>query len=175
MTATITRSTGIKLGPGMPWGGTPPGGGYDGKTKRLDRAVARFAKWLSERIGGPVQIRFNSHRLSGGAYLSPGRDADAPFDINAPEIGVGARLVIPADVKRRRDRAWAKGQWRSLPALEHEDCWNEKTPLTYNILIHPQYLRNPDDLGEHEPGASFGYWTVNTPQEAYRLLKRLLK
>ena len=40
----ITRSLGIS--PGVPWGGPLPGGGYEGKTKRLDRAVQRFAEWL---------------------------------------------------------------------------------------------------------------------------------
>ena len=71
----ITRSLGIS--PGLPWGGPLPGGGYDGKTKRLDRAVQRFAEWLHRRIAGPVQVRFNSHRLSGGAFVYPGLDADA--------------------------------------------------------------------------------------------------
>jgi len=46
-------------------------------------------------------------------------------------------------------------------------------PLSYNVLIYPQYLRDPNDLGEERPGSRFGYWTVNTPQEAYRLLERL--
>ena len=69
----ITRSLGIS--PGLPWGGPLPGGGYDGKTKRLDRAVQRFAEWLHRRIAGPVQVRFNSHRLSGGAFVYPGLDA----------------------------------------------------------------------------------------------------
>ena len=71
----ITRSLGIS--PGLPWGGPLPGGGYDGKTKRLDRAVQRFAEWLHRRIAGPVQVRFNSHRLSGGAFVYPGLDAAA--------------------------------------------------------------------------------------------------
>ena len=71
----ITRSIGIS--PGLPWGGPLPGGGYDGKTKRLDRAVQRFAEWLHRRIAGPVQVRFNSHRLSGGAYIYPDATPDA--------------------------------------------------------------------------------------------------
>jgi hypothetical protein len=40
----ITRSIGIN--PGLPWGGPLPGRGYEGKTKRLDRAVQCFAEWL---------------------------------------------------------------------------------------------------------------------------------
>ena len=66
----ITRSVGIS--PGVPWAGPLPGGGYDGKTKRLDRAVGRFAAWLQQHFACPVEIRFNSDRLSGGAFVYPG-------------------------------------------------------------------------------------------------------
>ena len=61
-----------------------------------------------------------------------------------------------------------------LPALEWENCWTESTPLSYDVLVYPQYLRDPDDLGEHKPGDRFGYWSVGTPQEAYRLLRQLV-
>jgi len=166
----ITRSLGIS--PGLPWGGPLPGGGYDGKTKRLDRAVQRFAEWLHRRIAGPVQVRFNSHRLSGGAFVYPDAGPDARITFDTPEIGFGARLITPASVQRRRDRAWKKGEGYSLPALEWEDCWTEAVPLAYNVLIYPQYLRDPGNLGEHKPGDRFGYWSVATPQEAYRLLQQ---
>jgi hypothetical protein len=168
----ITRSIGIS--PGLPWGGPLPGGGYDGKTKRLDLAVQRFAEWLHRRIAGPVQVRFNSHRLSGGAFVYPDASPDARITFDAPEIGLGARLITPASVQRRRDRAWKKGEGYSLPALEWEDCWTEAVPLAYNVLIYPQYLRDPGNLGEHKPGDRFGYWSVTTPQEAYRLVRQLV-
>jgi hypothetical protein len=168
----ITRSIGIS--PGLPWGGPLPGGGYDGKTKRLDRAVARFARWLEARIDGPVQVRFNSHRLSGGAFVYPGLAPDTAIGFDTPEIGLSAGLITPPAVVRRRDRAWKRGEGYGLPALEWEDCWTEQTPLRYNVLIYPQFLRFPDNLGEHKAGDRFGYWTVGTPQEAYRLLKRLV-
>jgi hypothetical protein len=168
----ITRSFGIN--PGVPWGGPLPGGGYEGKTNRLDCAVQRLAEWLHARIAGPVQVRFNSHRLSGGAFVYPGLDPDARISLDTPEIGLCARLITPASVERRRDRAWKKGQGCSLPALEWEDCWTESTPLAYNVLVYPQYLREPGDLGEYKPGDRFGYWSVKTPREAYRLLQRLV-
>lgn len=168
----ITRSLGID--PGLPWGGPLPGGGYEGKTKRLDRAVQRFAEWLHARIAGPVQVRFNSDRLSGGAFVYPGLDPDARIAFDTPEIALSARLIAPPAVQRRRDRAWKCGGRRSLPSLEYEDCWTEQTPLRYNVLIYPQFLRSPDNVGEHKPGDRFGYWTAGTPQEAYRLLKRLV-
>ncbi len=168
----ITRSLGIA--PGLPWGGPLPGGGYEGKTKRLDRAVQRFAEWLHRRIAGPVQVRFNSHRLSGGAYVYPDAAPDARITLDAPEIGLGARLVTPASVQMRRDRAWNKGEGSSLPALEWENCWTESTPLSYSVLVYPQYLRDPGNLGEHKPGDRFGYWSVATPQQAYRLVRQLV-
>ena len=168
----ITRAMGIA--PGVPWGGPLPGGGYDGTTKRLDRAVQRFAEWLHQRIPGPVQVRFNSHRLSGGAFVYPDAAPDAPVTFGTPEIGLSARLITPASVQRRRDRAWNKGEGSSLPALEWEDCSTEQTPLAYNVLIYPQYLRDPGNLGEHKPGHRFGYWSVATPQEAYRLVRQLV-
>ncbi len=169
----ITRSLGIS--PGLPWGGPLPGGGYDGKTKRLDRAVQRFAEWLHRRIAGPVQVRFNSHRLSGGAFVYPGLDAAAAeITFDTPEIGLGARLITPASVQRRRDQAWDKGEGASLPALEWEDCWTESAPLSCNVLVYPQFLRDSNDLGEYKPGDRFGYWSVRTARQAYRLLQRLV-
>ncbi len=168
----ITRSLGID--PGLPWSGPLPGGGYNGKTKRLDRAVQRFAEWLHRQIAGPVQVRFNSHQLSGGAYVYPDAAPGGKITFDMPEIGLGAGLITPADVRRRRDRAWSKRKGSMLPALEWENCWTESTPLSYDVLVYPQYLRDPDDLGEHKPGDRFGYWSVGTPQEAYRLLRRLV-
>lgn len=177
MTATITRSIGIS--PGVPWAGPLPGGGYEGKTRRLDRAVQRFAEWLQEHIAGPVQIRFNSDRLSGGAYVYPGA---RKIEMDTPEIGLSAGLIISASVKQERDRAWKSDEWRLLPRLESLDCWTEETPLDYNVLVYPQFLRNANDRGENRqtiPGFwkenDFGYWTVKTPQEAYRLLRKLAK
>jgi len=170
MTKTITRSSGIS--PGVPWAGPLPGGGHDGKTKRLDRAVVRFAEWLRAHLPGPVQIRFNSDRLSGGAFVYPGARGAVTFD--TPEIGLTARLIMPEHVKQEREKAWEEGNWRRLVSVERLDCWTEETPLSYHVLIYPQFLRFPDNLGEYKPGSRFGYWTAGTPQEAYRLLKRLV-
>ena len=49
------------------------------------------------------------------------------------------------------------------------------------MLVYPQFLRNADDRGETRQTPrfwkenDFGYWTVKTPQEAYRLLRKLAK
>jgi hypothetical protein len=158
----ITRSIGIA--PGIPWAGPLPGGGYDGRTKHLDRAVMRFAKWLQAHVGGAVQVRFNSHRLSGGAYTGPGAGpkAHGPIAIDRPEIGLSARLAIPKAMWERPEWTWTDAELEALP-------------LHYHILVYPQFLRNPRDLGERKPDDDYGYWTVTTSQEAYRLLRQLLR
>lgn len=46
-----------------------PGGGYEGITRKLDRAVLRAAGWLGRRFNRPVLLRFNSDRRSGGAWF----------------------------------------------------------------------------------------------------------
>jgi hypothetical protein len=58
-----------------------PGGGYSGATASLDQAVQKAAQALAELTGFDIEIRFNSHRKSGGAYLK-GIDGT---------IGIGAR------------------------------------------------------------------------------------
>lgn len=62
----ITRSKGIEV-PG--WAGPRPGGGYEGATKELDDAVAKSAEIMSRKYGQDVEIRFNSDRQSGGAFV----------------------------------------------------------------------------------------------------------
>ena len=153
---SITRSVGIS--PGVPWAGPLPGGGYDGKTKHLDRAVQRFAEWLQKHVGGPVQVRFNSHRLSGGAFTGSGEKD--PVAVSRPEIGLTVRLDIPKAM-------WARPEWTWT------DDELEALPLRYHVLVYPEFLKDPSDLGEHKEG--YGYWNIKTPQEAYRLLRRLLR
>ena len=62
---SITRSTGIEVA----FWGPRPGGGYSGITPELDAEVVKAATLLHERAGKDIEIRFNSDRMSGGAYL----------------------------------------------------------------------------------------------------------
>ena len=72
----ITRSVGIN--PGFPYMGPLPGGGYRGLTDELDATVAQAAELLRVEYGRDVEIRYNSDRQSGGAFviddLPPGWD-----------------------------------------------------------------------------------------------------
>ena len=45
------------------------GNGGHGKTEELDKLVEQAAKWLTNEFGRDIEIRFNSHRESGGAWL----------------------------------------------------------------------------------------------------------
>lgn len=62
------------------------GGGYDGATPELDKTVENIAEKLLELYRRPVEIRFNSHQKSGGAWL---KNNDGT---SAAKVGVGARL-----------------------------------------------------------------------------------
>jgi len=66
------------------------GGGYEGKTDKLDKQVQLAAKLLIEAFGGDVQIRFNSHRLSGGAWLVDGPQNDYNNNNN---VGICVTIV----------------------------------------------------------------------------------
>ncbi len=63
---TITRSHGIVVG------GFNPGGGHSGRDPILDGMVADSADRLRTLFDADVEIRFNSDRISGGAFLREG-------------------------------------------------------------------------------------------------------
>ena len=80
----ITRS------PGLPTGyfGLVAGGGYSGITGELDRVVAEQAELLSKAFDRAVEIRFNSDRRSGGAWLKDG----LPGFSGSSQVGFSASL-----------------------------------------------------------------------------------
>ncbi len=84
MDHTITRSHGHAIA------GTPyrAGGGYSGATDELDAAVQQAAQLLAEAFHSKVQIRFNSDRQSGGAWLDDGVQGFG----GSCQIGLTARL-----------------------------------------------------------------------------------
>ncbi len=90
MTAGITRSGGTVVT--GPFGGSAfvVGGGYSGLTDELDATVARAAELLRDAFEWDVEIRFNSDRESGGAWLVTPQRSD--FWRNC-EVSLGAQLV----------------------------------------------------------------------------------
>ena len=82
MSATITRSTGLPIeGTGL-----VAGGGYRGLTEELDAVVREAARELARAYGGDIEIRYNSDRESGGAWL-------ATPDGRNNRVGICASLV----------------------------------------------------------------------------------
>jgi hypothetical protein len=69
MSEQITRSAGVCVG------GFFPGGGYSGETKELDDLVQQAAELLAAAFGLAVEIRFNSNRKSGKAFVAAGRQS----------------------------------------------------------------------------------------------------
>jgi len=64
----ITRSTGIPITiAGTTYGYA--GGGYSGATKELDDTVVRESEFMAKEFKKPVEIRFNSDKQSGGAWI----------------------------------------------------------------------------------------------------------
>jgi hypothetical protein len=59
---------------GTPIAGTPYayGAGYKGLTPELDAVVARAAELLETAFDSDIEIRFNTDRRSGGAWLVDG-------------------------------------------------------------------------------------------------------
>lgn len=89
----ITRSVGVYAGAGC-----IAGGGYQGATTELDAAVALAAEALAKRYAQPVEIRFNSHRLSGGAFMAFDDRGDVGVSARAPDTKqpIGFRVYIGA-------------------------------------------------------------------------------
>lgn len=85
----ITRSV------GLPVTGTPyhVGSGYQGRTEELDNTVKREAELLAKTFNRDIEVRFNSDRESGGAWLVNSRKG---FNGNC-QVGfnAGLRAVRP--------------------------------------------------------------------------------
>ena len=64
------------------------GNGGHGKTEELDKLVEQAAAWLANEFGRDIEIRFNSNRESGGAWLENSLEG---FAGNC-QVGLGAGL-----------------------------------------------------------------------------------
>lgn len=88
------------------------GGGYCGLTDELDAAVMRAAVMLRDTFPGwDVEIRFNSDRKSGGAWLVTPQRAD--FWRNG-EVKLGAQLVPIME------GGYDPVRWLEMPRAERE-------------------------------------------------------
>ncbi len=114
---TATRSTGQYLAAGAAVIAVA-GGGYQGITRELDETVAEAAALLEQAYGRDVEIRFNSDRESGGAWL---KTTDGRND----RVGICASLVTA----RHRARVEASAQEAEAQARTGRASW-QREPLT---------------------------------------------
>jgi hypothetical protein len=133
----ITRSTGIN--PGFPHMGPLPGGGYRGLTEELDAAVTQAAELLRAEYGRDVEIRYNSDRQSGGAFvvddLPPGWDHKCV-------VGICAALY---STTRRPEGMTAGEELRAHPDNGEYHRWLDSLPkdLVISTNVRAFALRDP--------------------------------
>ncbi|MBI2060681.1 MAG: hypothetical protein HYT87_13000 [Nitrospirae bacterium] len=122
----IERSTGTPIRVnGLPTGFLA-GGGYSGCTDKLDRTVQAAAELLTREFGCKIQIRFNSDRESGGAFIEP-----PP----AGELGICAGyLLVPP-------KGMSRGKWMGLPIGTWREVGRKRFYVASNVGVG--MLRNP--------------------------------
>jgi hypothetical protein len=90
------------------------GGGYRGLTPELDSAVDEAAASMAERFGSDVEIRFNSDRRRGGAWLVTHPEDDG--------LGNNTWVGISAQLARTREEA-EKDQTIRRAYKGHDSEW----------------------------------------------------
>ena len=136
--STIERFTGYQVPvgafPGLPDGYYGlPGGGIRGLTDELDALVMEAAERLRTQVGADIQVRYNSDRKSGGAYLMP--------ESKYGTIGVNAGLYPPS----REDLGMTIDQWLDRVMTPEGKAWAKSLPLHLEIhtYVHVGVLRDP--------------------------------
>lgn len=132
---SIERSPGIPLKSGGAIYGMA-GGGWSGVTAELDEVVLQAAEALAGAYGRDIEVRFNSDRHSGGAFL---RTPDGRND----EVGIGASVIT----------AWTRERWESH-VRECDARANGEVPL----------LTSEQREGARENAASWRQSLANYPE-----------
>ncbi len=124
----ITRSAGqlVKVA-GI---GAIVGGGYSGSTKELDDVVQKAAEVLRKEFKMPVQIRFNSDRNSGGAWLKDDVEGFWAY----------GRIGIIAGLYPKRPKGMATDEWIKMPFSEVRALPKE---LVIETNVKAGSLKNP--------------------------------
>lgn len=155
---TITRSHGIAVGMYR------PGGGYSGITPDLDAKVVEIARAMESEFARNIEIRFNSDRLSGGAYIK-----------GLPEsVGVGAKLWSLSEMRRdfqkygHLDSGGTFRDWCARRGVEYSGFENQ---ITLDVVISAEFLRDPADATEGNAGHRYAYIQAASVQDAIRMLK----
>ena len=132
----VTRSAGAVVN------GLVVGGGYHGATAKLDRAADEAASAMALRFGN-VEIRFNSDRRSGGAWLvtHPGDQAlSANTWVGIRTVQALSRTEAETDWRLRKIYGRDETRW-----AEYLECCDEKVHLS--VYVARQALRDPSLVG----------------------------
>ena len=140
MNTKITRSAGMPTGLGY-----LVGNGYEGKTKELDDKVYEIAEQLKAIFGKDIEIRYNSDRESGGAFV---KDDEYSF-----KIGIGASLVSS------EFRAMSREEKLNFPMKNYHKL--PKDMITYHIVL---------DKSIAKPGIVYPH-DFKTAAKAFEFLK----
>lgn len=126
-----------------------PGGGYRGLTDELDAIVMTAAERLTATYKRDIQVRYNSDRLSGGAYLMP------EAEVGVIGVGAGIHKIRPAGFETLTPdniNAWLDDyprhspQYRALP---------EEIEITTNVNVRA--LVDPTLADHGNPERAYSY------------------
>ena len=134
---SIERSAGFPLGAGAVTYGMA-GGGWSGVTAELDAVVLQAAEALAAAYGKDIEVRFNSDRHSGGAWL---RTPDGQNN----DVGIGASVITAWTRERwesraRRYEAEAAGKLGQLNAQQREGAKEEAAAVRRSLANYPEGL-----------------------------------
>ena len=151
---TITRSPGVLTGYGY-----IVGGGMEGCTKALDDCVKQAAELLREHYGLDVTIRFNSNRMSGGAWV---------VDSKVDSIGSNSSIGLGAGLFNSELQAMPQIEKLNLSQCEFDKLFRSPDSLNFNTYIDLRKTEHqvPEDSKYIDMFRTYEYRTFSTLEEA---------
>lgn len=119
---SISRSTGVAVN-----GGYVVGGGFRGLTDELDSIVKQEAQILYNRFNTDIVIRFNSDRMSGGAWL---------VDSTEDTLGSNCNIGLCAKLYNSQIKSMDPMEFLSLPFGERDRLVNTPDSLGFETAIN---------------------------------------
>lgn len=141
------------------------GGGYEGKTKELDDTVKKVSELLSKTFKRDVEIRFNSDRKSGGAWLV---NSLKGFDGNC-QIGLCAGIYPePTQMRAIHEKMFSH-------QLDWKDGDKQVNALPKVLLVHSYIaasaLKNPELATEGTSNSHYEYKLHSSLESAIAYIK----
>ena len=149
---TITRHTGKVCVPGLPY---MYGAGYEGATPELDHLVVRAAKMLTKAYGLDVEIRFNTDRRSGGAWLH--------------SVGQAGGVGLGGGLGKQRPDGLTDQEWWGMDRAEYHAL---PDVLYIDTFIDAPYCVDPAIANHGNPDHRYAYHEHKTLAAGLRWLKR---